>query len=176
MMRILLALILILLNPDLKEREVIVTKKTITVSGQTSIGGFSCDYSKAGLKDTLFIDFVGTAKEMVFDIPVRDFSCGNFLINRDFRNTIKSDKYPSARVKVQNLKSNYGHYTCDLSVTLVGKKLDFPSLVLKRVPEGLHANLILSFEDLDLEAPKKMGGMIKVEEKLTLDFTLGFLD
>jgi hypothetical protein len=175
-MRILLALILILLNPDLKERKVIVTKKTITVSGQTSIGGFSCDYSKTGLKDTLFIDFVGTAKEMVFDIPVRDFSCGNFLINRDFRNTIKSDKYPSARVKVQNLKSNYGHYTCDLSVTLVGKKLDFPSLVLKRVPEGLHANLILSFEDLDLEAPKKMGGMIKVEEKLTLDFTLGFLD
>ncbi|MCR9014820.1 hypothetical protein [Aquiflexum gelatinilyticum] len=174
MMRILLALILILLNPETKEREVIVTRKMITVSGQTSIGGFSCDYSKVGLKDTLFIDFEGTPKEMVFDIPVRDFSCGNFLINRDFRNTIKSDKFPSARVKVQNLKSNYGHYTCDLSVTLVGKKLDFSSLVLKRVPEGLHANLILSFEELNLEAPKKMGGLVKVEEKLTLDFTLGF--
>jgi hypothetical protein len=174
MMRILLALILILLNPEKKEREVIVTKKMITVSGQTSIGGFSCDYSKEGLKDTLFIDFLGPTKEMVFDIPVQDFSCGNFLLNRDFRNTVKSDKYPSAKVKVQNLKSNYGHYTCDLSVTLVGKRLDFPSLVLKRVPEGLHANLVLSFDDLDLEAPKKMGGMIKVEEKLTLDFTLGF--
>jgi hypothetical protein len=174
MMRILLALILILLNPEIKEREVIVTKKMITVSGQTSIGGFSCDYSKAGLKDTLFIDFEDQKKEMVFDIPVRDFSCGNFLINRDFRNTIQSEKYPSARVKVRNIKSNYGHYTCDLSVTLVGKKLDFSSLVLKRVPEGLHANLILSFEELELEAPKKMGGLVKVEEKLTLDFTLGF--
>ncbi|MCH6233137.1 hypothetical protein [Cognataquiflexum rubidum] len=174
MMRILLALILILLNPEKKEREVIVTKKMITVSGQTSIGGFSCDYSKAGLKDTLFIDFEGPTKEMVFDIPVHDFSCGNFLLNRDFRNTVKSDKFPTAKVKVQNLKSNYGHYTCDLSVTLVGKKLDFPSLVLKRVSEGLRANLVLSFDDLDLEAPKKMGGMIKVEERLSLEFTLGF--
>jgi hypothetical protein len=173
-MRILLVLILILLNAEPKEREVIVTKKMITVSGQTSIGGFSCDYSKEGLKDTLFIDHSSSLKEMVFDIPVQDFSCGNFIINKDFRNTIKADKYPSARVRVQNLKSNYGHYTCDLSVTLVGKKLDFPSLVLKRIPEGLHANLILNFEDLELEAPKKMGGLIKVEEKLTLDFTLGF--
>lgn len=173
-MRILLALILILLNHEVKEREVIVTKKTITVSGKTSIGGFSCDYSKEGLKDTLFIDFEGPEKEMVFDIPVHDFSCGNFLLNRDFRNTVKSDKFPTAKVRVQNIKSNYGHYTCDLTVTLVGKKLHFPSLVLKRVPEGLHANLVLSFDELDLEAPKKMGGMIKVEEKLTLDFTLGF--
>jgi hypothetical protein len=173
-MRILLALILILLNPETKDREVIVTQKKITVSGQTSIGGFSCDYSKKGLKDTLFIDHQSGSKEMVFDIPVRDFSCGNFILNSDFRKTIKSDQFPSARVKVQNLKSNYGHYTCDLSVTLVGKKLEFPSLVLKRVPEGLHANLVLSFEELDLEAPKKMGGLIKVEEKLTLDFTLGF--
>lgn len=173
-MRILLVLILILLNPEVKEREVIVTKKMITVSGRTSIGGFSCDYSKHGLKDTLFIDFEGPEKEMVFDIPVRDFSCGNFLLNRDFRNTVKSDKHPIARVKVQNIKSNYGHYTCDLSVFLVGKNLDFPALVLKRIPEGLHTNLVLSFEDLELEPPKKMGGLIKVEEILTLDFTLGF--
>jgi hypothetical protein len=173
-MRILLVLILILLNPEVKEREVIVTKKKITVSGQTSIGGFSCDYSKDGLKDTLFIDVEGTAKEMIFDIPVRDFSCGNFLLNRDFRNTIKSEKFPTAKVKVSNIRSNYGHYTCDLSVTLVGKKIDFPSLVLKRVPEGLHANLVLGFNQLELQAPQKMGGMIKVDERLTLDFTLGF--
>lgn len=173
-MRILLVLILILLNPEVKEREVIVTKKKITVSGHTSIGGFSCDYSKDGLKDTLFIDVEGVSKEMVFDIPVRDFSCGNFLLNRDFRNTIKSDQFPTAKVKVSNIRSNYGHYTCDLSVTLVGKKIDFPSLVLKRVAEGLHANLVLGFNQLELQAPQKMGGMIKVDERLTLDFTLGF--
>lgn len=173
-MRVLLILLLILLNPDLKEREVIVTKKVITVSGQTSIGGFNCDYAKNGLKDTLFIDFDKSGKELVFDIPVNDFSCGNFLLNRDFRKTIKAEKYPSARVKVSNLKSNYGHYTCDLNVNIVGKILNFKSLVLKRTPEGVSGNLVLSFDDLELDTPKKMGGLIKVEEELKLEIQLGF--
>jgi len=34
--------------------------------------------------------------------------------------------------------------------------------------------LILSFEDLELETPRKMGGMIKVEEELHLEIQLGF--
>lgn len=173
-MRVLLILLLILFNPDLKEREVIVTKKVITVSGKTSIGGFNCDYATNGLKDTLYIDYDDSKKELIFDIPVHDFSCGNFLLNRDFRKTIQAEKYPTAKVKVRNLQSNYGHYTCDLSVDLVGKKLDFPALVLKRTPEGVSGSLILSFEELALETPKKMGGLIKVEEELHLEIQLGF--
>ena len=173
-MRVLIIILLILFNPDLKEREVIVTKKVLTVSGQTSIGGFNCDYSKNGLKDTLFIDQSKSLKELIFDIPVHDFSCGNFLLNRDFRKTIKAEQFPSARVKVKNLKSNYGHYTCDLEVSLVGKNLSFPALVLKRTAEGVSGKLILSFEDLELETPQKMGGMIKVEEELHLEIQLGF--
>ncbi|SMD45254.1 hypothetical protein SAMN00777080_3902 [Aquiflexum balticum DSM 16537] len=173
-MRVLLILFLILLNPDLKEREVIVTKKVITVSGQTSIGGFNCDYAKNGLKDTLYIDYDKSGKDLIFDIPVNDFSCGNFLLNRDFRKTIKAEQFPTAKVKVRNLKSNYGHYTCDLSVDLVGKKLNFPALVLKRTPAGVSGYLVLSFEELALETPKKMGGLIKVEEELHLEIQLGF--
>lgn len=173
-MRVLLILLLILFNPYLKEREVIVTKKVITVSGQTSIGGFNCDYAKNGLKDTLYIDFDKSGKELVFDIPVNDFSCGNFLLNRDFRKTIKAEKYPSARVKVGNLQSNYGHYTCDLNVNIVGKTLNFKALVLKRTPQGVSGNLVLSFDDLELDTPKKMGGLIKVEEELHLEIQLGF--
>jgi len=173
-MRVLLILLLILLNPDLKEREVIVTKKVITVSGQTSIGGFNCDYAKNGLKDTLYIDHTKFLKELIFDIPVNDFACGNFLLNRDFRKTIKAEEFPTAKVRVSNLKSNYGHYTCDLSVGLVGKHLKFPALVLKRTAEGVSGKLILSFEDLELETPKKMGGLIKVEEELHLEIQLGF--
>lgn len=174
-MRVLLILLLILFNPDLKEkREVIVTQKVITVSGQTSIGGFNCDYAKNGLKDTLYIDYDDSKKELIFDIPVQDFSCGNFLLNRDFRKTIKAEQYPTAKVKVSNLQSNYGHYTCDLSVDLVGKKLNFPNLVLKRTPTGVSGHLVLSFEELALETPKKMGGLIKVEEELHLEIQLGF--
>lgn len=173
-MRILLALILILMSPYKEEREVIVTRKMITVSGQTSIGGFNCDYSRNGLKDTLYIDYSKKVKDLIFEIPVQDFSCGNFLLNKDFRKTIKADQYPTAKVRVKDLKSSYGHYSCDMTVDIVGKKLYYNDLILKRTSEGLAANLVLSFEELELEAPKKLGGLVKVEEELHLEFKLGF--
>jgi len=173
-MRVLLAIFLVLLNPIKEEREVVVTKKTITVSGQTSIGGFNCEYERNSLKDTLLIDASRVNAELIFDIPVQDFSCGNFLLNRDFRKTIKAEHYPHARVKVKNIKSNYGHYSCDLNVHIVGKELIYNELPLKRTANGITANLVIGFNELDLEAPKKLGGLVKVEEELLLEFSLSF--
>lgn len=166
--------LLLLLGGFSKEREVVITRKVITVSGQTSIGGFNCDYIQSGTRDTLYLDNTKSRGDLVFDIPVENFSCGNFLINRDFRKTIKAEQYPHAKVRVRNLKANYGHYTCDMTVNIVGKKLEYKELILNRVANGVNAKLILSFEELELEAPKKMGGLIKVEEALHLEFLLGF--
>lgn len=111
---------------------------------------------------------------MHFRIPVKDFACGSFLINKDFRSTIKAEKYPNAEVQVKNFRNEKGHFKCDLLVTLVGKKLEFPGWEFSRTSEGLVGQLQLSFEQLELEAPKKLGGLIKVDEKLELEVLLGF--
>jgi hypothetical protein len=97
MMRVLLIVLLIFLYPSKEEREVIVTKKKIIVSGETSIGGFNCDFQKNKLKDTLYIDHQDKKTELNFEIPVKEFSCGNFLLNNDFRKTIKAEDFPHAR-------------------------------------------------------------------------------
>jgi hypothetical protein len=173
-MRTLVLTLLLLLGGLAKDREVVITRKVITVSGQTSIGGFNCDFIQSGTRDTLYLDDTKSHRDLVFDIPVQDFSCGNFLINKDFRKTIKAEQFPHAKVRVRNLKANYGHYTCDMTVHIVGKKLEYKELVLNRVANGVTAKLILSFDELELEAPKKMGGLIKVEEALHLEFLLGF--
>ncbi|PRY84847.1 hypothetical protein [Mongoliibacter ruber] len=173
-MRVLLVLILLMLNPLFEEREVVITKKMITVTGQTSLGGFSCDYSRNGLRDTLFFDYNTKVKELVFTVPVNDFSCGNFLLNKDFKKTIKSEEFPTALVKVKNLKSKHGYYTCDMNVEIVGKKLHYKDLKLQSIPNGLSADMVLSFEELNLSAPKKFGGLISVNEELHLEFQLGY--
>ena len=175
-MRVLLVLLVVLLSSHflINEREVVLNRKIISVSGQTSLGGFNCDYSKKDLKDTLFFEPQSKKGDIVFDIPVQEFSCGNFLINKDFRKTIKADEYPKCRVRVANLKPGAKHYTCDLTVNLVGKRLHFPDFRLVRNTEGLKGNLMLSFEELELKAPQKLGGLVKVEEELKLQIFLGF--
>jgi hypothetical protein len=173
-MHILTILLSLLLHDFPNPEYFIITQQQITVSGNTSFGDFNCKYLKGGLQDTLVYAGSSSDKVMGFLIPVSEFSCGSFLINRDFKSTIKADRYPNAGVRVRNLRNEDGHFKCDLQVNMVGKELEFSGLALTKRRDGLLANLTLSFDRLDLEAPKKLGGLIKVDEKLELEVFLGF--
>jgi hypothetical protein len=173
-MRVLLIFVVLLLNAPATERELIVSEKIISVHGVTSIGKFKCNYSKNSLKDTLFVNHTKHKRDLIFDIPVQNFSCGNFVLNSDFRKTIKADEFPHARVKVSNLKSNGKNYTCDMTVNLVGKTLEFKGMELTGMDKGLKGHLSLSFDDLDLTTPRKFGGLVKVQEDLHLEIFLAY--
>jgi hypothetical protein len=172
-MRVLLILLGMLWMKGEKPSELIITKQKITVSGQTSFGAFNCDYTQEGLKDTLIFNARGKSNPIRYKIPVREFSCGNFILNKDFRSTLKAQQYPVCEVQVGNLVQKNGEIFCDMTVFLVGKKLEFPELKLQRNGKGLQTQLQLSFERLELEPPSKLGGLVKVEEKLDLQIFLG---
>ncbi len=50
----------------------------------------------------------------------------------------------------------------------------YNELTLKRTANGISANLLFGFDELGLEAPQKLGGLVKVEEELLLEFSLSF--
>lgn len=154
--------------------KLVIHEKKISVKGKTSIGGFTCRYSDKNVRDTLFVDFSSRMPDLVFDIVVDDFGCGNFVLNRDFKRTLKHKEFPKARVRVGNITTNNGKYFCDLSVTIVGKKLDFRELELSRTEGGVTAAIDLGFSTLGLEPPRKMGGLVTVDEELNLEIFLGF--
>lgn len=154
-------------------KQLIVTEQLVTVKGQTSLGGFSCDFRQVGKADTVNFNAANIRNVMEFQIPVKDFSCGNFLLNKDFRSTLKADEYPMVRVVVRNLREKEGKVYCHLQLGLVGKKLEFFDFILQPVDRGLAGELTLNFETLGLEPPSKLGGMIKVEDKLELELLLG---
>ena len=66
-----------------------------------------------------------------------------------------------------------GKIFCHLSLNLVGRKLEFPDLMLERNPKGLNGKLILNFDLLHLTPPSKFGGLVKVEDQLDLEILLG---
>ncbi|PZV85342.1 hypothetical protein CLV31_103133 [Algoriphagus aquaeductus] len=173
-MRILLLIGLILFSAGSQERkELVITQQKIQVSGYTSVGKFNCDFSKVGLADTLRFNSGEVKKGLEFKIPVKHFSCGNFLLNNDFRSTLKAEDFPFAHVRVANFREKSGKIFYHLSLDLVGKKLEFPDLMLERSPKGLSGKLILNFELLNLSPPSKFGGLVKVEDQLDLEILLG---
>lgn len=175
MVRVIWILLIVIggLLPKNQDRELLITKKVVTVKGQTSLGAFSCDYEVNGLSERLKMSSSSNVKTIEFEIPVRDFSCGNFLLNKDFRRTIKAEDFPISKVTVSDLKHNYGHYSCSLKVLLVGKHFEYNDFLLTRTAIGLEGDLNMTFSDLDLTAPQRLGGLIKVEEKIDLKIVLG---
>jgi hypothetical protein len=153
--------------------ELIITSQKIQVRGYTSVGKFNCGFTRLGMKDTIRLNSTGDIKMLEFLIPVKSFSCGNFLLNNDFRSTLKANEYPNAVVKVYNFRRKSGKVYCGLILDLAGQRLEFPDIILEKGSQGLSTSLILDFTMLNLTPPSKFGGLIKVQNQLDLELHLG---
>ncbi len=154
----------------------VIQHKEIIVKGKTSIGSFECSYDNEQVGDTLFLENHPVDNRMLdFMIPVKDFGCGNFLLNSDFRSTLKAEEYPICLVSVDRLIRKKSQIFGDVSIELAGKKMALNHVVFDMMGEKLQGKVQLSFEQLELVAPSRMGGLIKVEEILDLEINL-YLD
>lgn len=154
----------------------VIKEKSITVDGNTSIGGFSCTYNLSGQSDTLFINNLAEAP-FCFSLPVPAFKCGNFLLNRDFQHTLKADEYPEISVEVLSLVQNVkGDYTGKIKLNLVGKfkYLDDVKFQIKKLDKSslLSANFLFKASEFELVPPSKLGGMIKADDEMTITVDL----
>jgi len=158
------------INPE-KER-LVIQEKEITVSGNTSLGRFNCTYNATGPKDTLSFVNNRSTDAFLFHINVAEFGCGNPLLNNDFKKTIKAKEYPQARVIVTNIQKVNEGYRCDLHLEIAGKRLLFKDFILHKQADRLTGGLDLHFDALELAPPRKFGGLIKVDEILSLSLSM----
>lgn len=174
-MRIFWLLFILMFNINPEKERLVIQKKEITVSGNTSLGKFDCTYNVTGLKDTLLFIDNKSQDAFHFDIAVADFGCGNLLLNNDFRKTIRAKEFPKARVKVTNLRKSQQGYRCNLHLEIAGKQLFFKDFLLNEGEERLTGQLDLNFDALGLSPPRKLGGLIKVDEVLSLSLSLEYM-
>lgn len=146
----------------------VLNSKKFTVEGSTSIGSFTCNYDLQ-TKDTLFFN---QKSGLSYKVPVRGFGCGNFLLNRDFRKTLKENQYPEVSISLFDVRKEKNNYIYNLHLNLAGKEKMFQNLVLTKEGNTLKGNIALKFGDFDLEPPKKLGGAIKINEEIKLSILL----
>jgi hypothetical protein len=149
----------------------LVSTKQFSVQGTTSIGGFECNYDM-NAKDTLFFNQPNKTKKVIQSVPVKSFGCGNFILNNDFRKTLKEKEFPNVRIELSNFRKNAQNYSCDLTLNLVGKQKIYKNLPLEFDKNRLNGMITLQFSDFDLTPPKKIGGMIKIKEEIKLSVSL----
>ncbi|UII30487.1 hypothetical protein LVD17_19535 [Fulvivirga ulvae] len=169
-------LLVSLTGPVGTESCLVIQKRSITINGDTSLGGFSCDYEISGVNDTLYFDNLPFSPYS-FTIPVEAFRCGNFLLNRDFRSTLKADEYPKVTVQVQSLEEkDKGLLTGCIKLLLVGKYKTLDDVEFcQSFANGrqvLTADFVFYASEFKLEPPKKLGGLVTTSDKMNISVSL----
>lgn len=148
-----------------KNSYLLLSSKRFIVEGSTSLGDFTCNYDIHQTKDTLFLSHKTGFTDK---IPVKEFGCGNFLLNRDFKKTLKEKEYPDVMINLSDVRKQGENYSYNLHLELAGKKKTFQNLVLKKEGKHLKGGIELKFSDFDLHPPTKLGGAIKIDESIKL--------
>ncbi|HEY6142862.1 MAG TPA: hypothetical protein VIV55_05440 [Flavobacterium sp.] len=93
-------------------------------------------------------------------------------MNKDLKKTVKATEFPQSMVTITDIKPYGTDYKCNLIFQITNKTLSFKNLLLKNTEQTLDGTISLNFSDAGLRPPTKMGGLIKVKEKFTIQFYL----
>lgn len=155
----------------------VVMRKTVLIKGKTSFGRFSCAYQNEHDQDTVSFSKTPNAESLMdLSIPVASFDCGNRMLERDFGKTLKYEEFPSIEVRLDDFKRVGQQYFGDIWIMLTGKgmKLEHVPFTLMTNENGelLYSEITVSLEYFDLTPPKKLLGLIKVQDELIIELSL----
>jgi hypothetical protein len=156
----------------------------LAIQGSTNINRFTCSFDYFYSSDTLqYLRNHQTGKLSFSNhrmtIPIRNFDCGAKQISNDFRKTLKSETFPKLHIGFKSLESPFNQNNCFIDgvvdITLAGVTTTYTVRYLVSLDKNiirLKGTHPVNFSDFGLEAPKKLQGLIRVDEVLNVEFNL----
>lgn len=154
----------------IEPNSIIIDRLEIEILGNSTVGKYSCSNSLP-YRDTIFLNS-NTKNSLKSEISMGNFDCGNRIMNKDLKTTVKAVKFPKSTVTITNIKPFGTNYRCSLNFRITDKTLSYPNMVLKTTKESLEGTVAVNFSDIALEPPTKMGGIIKVKDEFVIHFNL----
>jgi hypothetical protein len=149
---------------------IIIDKLEIEILGNSTVGKYTCANSLV-YRDTIYLNST-TKNSLKSEISMSNFECGNRIMNKDLKTTVKATKFPKSTVTITNIKPFGTNYKCSLNFHITDKTLSYQNLVLKNTKESLEGVVAVTFSEISLEPPTKMGGIIKVKDEFVIHFNL----
>jgi hypothetical protein len=153
-----------------EDTTLVINKIKIEITGLSTVGKYNCS-NTFSIKDTVYINSV---KKNTFntEIKMSDFDCGNKIMTKDLQGTVKAKKFPNSTVCITDIKPSGKNYKCNLNFYITDKTLKYKDFILYNTDKKIEGTLNLKFSDLEMEAPVKMAGLIKVKDEIVINFSL----
>ncbi len=162
----------------------------LIINGSTNMGEFFCHFNMEALFDRMeielcrnengFIDF----NEFELILPVSEFDCGNFQMNKDFMHLLNEPEFPQITWRIIGLDTssiiNNGRgpfHVMHLKsfILIAGRQREYglDVLVSERADQIIFkGELPLNIREFDLEPPQKFFGLVEVLPGILIRFSI----
>jgi hypothetical protein len=167
------------------QKWVISENSTLCVNGSTNINKFECDVPAYGHTDTLIAKSKpdkSIALTGSINLKIQSFDCHNAIMTHDLRNTLKEKQFPCLHIsfislnELPELTSKTKPITGIVKIEIAGVTKQF-QVSYQVSADGLKTmdmvgSRDINFSDFDLTPPRKLGGIIRTNDKLSVVFHL----
>lgn len=172
-----------------KSKWVILKTSTLDIAGHTNVSQFSCGVPQYTEPDTLTFLAEGSQGQIpgiplsgTVRLQIDQFDCRNRLMTDEFKKALLSDKHPQLNISFVNLErmpvfstqpeTIKGWVEIEIAGTCKIFEISYTARRSTSCAVTLTGERRLCFHDFGLEPPHKMGGLIKVNDTLNVQFTL----
>ena len=157
------------------------TESSLLVRGTTNVSTFSCIFNINKFKNPISVVYQIENDKIKFNktaliLDTACFDCGGKAINSDFRKILKSDSHPQLFLllkEISQLENNSDvQASIDIEIAGITKGYKIPVKVKNNKGILITGDLGISLADYKLEAPKKLFGLISVDDKIEIFFQL----
>lgn len=171
-------------TPSPIRKWVVAENSNLRVYGKTNINTFSCEIPSYDKKDTITID--KSAQPLILTgniaLNVKSFDCNNIIMTHDLRKTIKQDQYPELHIcfislsNIPDLTIRPAPITGQIYIEIAGvrKRFEINYQISQDGGKIIHllGSKLINFSDFNLVPPRKLGGIIKTHDELSVEFHL----
>ena len=166
------------------KRWVISENSNLCVNGSTNINTFKCEILDYDHIDTITVskNNRGIALTGCISLNVESFDCHNSIMTHDLRKTLKAKEFPRLQInflslnKLPDLTIHPEIITglVDIEISGVRKRFEVNYQITQDAQKVIHllGSRDVNFSDFNLTPPRKLGGMIRTNDKLSVDFHL----
>lgn len=182
---LLLAICLLSFNSgNVKEKMnvVISPESKLFIKGKTNVNSFSCHFNASNFKNPVTLTMEIVDEDLYFEdtnliLNTSCFDCGNKMMNSDFRNLLNADSHPEIKLKLKQLRlkdfdGNDATAFLDIYISGVKNSYSVPISLIGTKKMIIKGKLDLNISDYKLEPPKKMMGLIVVDEMIEINMEL----
>jgi hypothetical protein len=157
---------------------------SLKVNGSTNINKFNCSIPNYPSPDTLIFSRQKNNEAIkisgAMSLEVKNFDCHNPMMTADLRKTLKAKDFPRIIISFISL-SKYpeqgnqmitGMVTIQLAGTTKHFEVDYRFVPQDNETLTLIGTKRINFSDFNITPPRKLGGMIKTNDELSVEFIL----